>query len=121
MILSSCSSDDSTDSANIQINPPTWIQGKWILNSSSSVESGWRFTSNDFIIIQGNTEVSQRAQLEAFSESGQSVSATDTFTDNTYEVTLNNIGGQTSIFSFTRLSADVITYDSIQSSEYIRQ
>jgi len=120
--LSSCSSDDdSSDNSSIQINPPNWIQGKWLLEGSVVGESGWRFTNNDFIIIQANTEISQREQLQQFSNNGQDVSANDTSTDNTYSVTLNTIGGQSTTYSFTQISNTEISWDSVSSSIYTKQ
>lgn len=121
-ILSSCSSDndDSFDS-NIQIEPPNWIQGKWLLEGSVAGESGWKFTNNDFIIIQANTEVSQREQLQQFSNGGQDVSASDSHSDTEYTVTLNSIGGQTTIYSFSKISDSEITWENVSNSSYKKQ
>jgi hypothetical protein len=122
VILSSCSSDnDSSSNSNIQINPPDWIQGKWLLEGALVGESGWRFTNNDFILIQVNTEVSQRGQLEQFANSGQEVSANDTFSDNSYSVTLNSIGGQSTTYSFTKVSDTKISWNTVATSLYIKQ
>jgi hypothetical protein len=110
--LSSCSSDDgSTSNSQIQINPPNWIQGKWLADVRTGIENGWRFTNNDFIIILANAETSQREQLQQFSNNGQDVSANDTSTDNTYSVTLNYFAGQSATYSFTKISNTEITYD----------
>jgi hypothetical protein len=112
IVLSSCSSDDySTSNSQIQINPPNWIQGKWLVDLITPGENGWRFTNNDFIIIQSSTELSQREQLQQFSNNGQDVSANDTSTDNTYSVTLNYFAGQSATYSFTKISNTEITYD----------
>jgi len=120
--LSSCSSDDdSSSNSQIQINPPNWIQGKWLLEGSVVGESGWRFTNDDFIIIQANTEISQREQLQQFAENGQDVSASDTSTDDTYSVTLNSLGGQSTTYSFTQISDNEISWDSVSSSIYTKQ
>jgi hypothetical protein len=118
--LTSCSSDNDS-SSNILINPPNWIQGKWLLEGSVVGESGWRFTSNDFILIQVNTEVSQREQLEQFSNNGQEVSASNTSSDNSYSVTLNSVGGQTITYSFTKISDTEISWNTIANSIYIKQ
>ena len=120
--LSSCSSDDdSSSNSQIQINPPNWIQGKWLLEGSVLLENGWRFTNNDFIIIQVNTEISQREQLQLIADSGQDVSASDTSTDDTYSVTLNSVGGQSTTYSFTKISDNEISWDSVSSSIYTKQ
>jgi hypothetical protein len=120
--LSSCSSDnDSSSNSNILINPPDWIQGKWLLEGSIVGESGWRFTNNDFILIQANTEVSQRGQLEQFANNGQEVSANDTSSDNSYSVTLNSIGSQSTTYSFTKTSDTEISWNTVSNSIYIKQ
>lgn len=122
-LLMSCSSDDNgnSNSSAIQINPPSWIQGTWLLESSIIGESGWRFTSNDFIIIQTGVEISQRGQLETFLEAGQDVSASDKSTDITYKVTSNFLAGQTTIYSFTKISDTEISWDSSPNAVYIKQ
>lgn len=102
--LASCSSDDDNSSnSQISINPPQWIQGKWLQEDNSTVV-GYRFTSNDFITIVTNVETSQREQLEAFASSGQSVSANDSSTNSSYSLTINTIGGQSTIYNFTKIS-----------------
>jgi len=122
VILISCSSDsDNNSSSSIQINPPAWIQGTWLLEISPGVDAGWRFTSNDFIIIQAGFEISQRGQLETFLESGEDVSANDESTDNTYTVTSNFLAGQTTIYSFTRISDTEISWDRVPNSIYTKQ
>lgn len=120
--LSSCSSDDdSSSNSQIQINPPSWIQGTWLLEGSLIGDSGWRFTSNDFIIIQASNEISQREQLETFLESGQDVSANDESTETTYKITSNFPAGQTTIYSFTKISDTEISWDTVSNSVYTKQ
>jgi hypothetical protein len=120
--LSSCSSDDdSTSNSQIQINPPNWIQGKWLADVTTGGETGWRFTNNDFITIAANTEMSQREQLQLVSNNGADVSANDTSTDNTYSVTLNYPGGQSPTYSFTKISNTEIAWDIVPNAVYTKQ
>lgn len=122
IIFNSCSnSDNDKNTSEIQINPPSWIQGKWLLPDSTVGESGWRFTNNDFIIIQVNTELSQRNQLQQFSNNGQEVSASDTSSENSYSVVLNSIGGQSTTYSFSKISDNEITWDTVANSIYTKQ
>jgi hypothetical protein len=121
-ISSSCSSEDNnSNNSEIQINPPSWIQGTWLLQSSVAGESGWRFTKNDVINIQASVEISQRGQLEPFLKTDQIVSATDESTPNTYKVTSNFPFGQTTILSFTRVSDIEITWDAVSNSIYTKK
>lgn len=121
LILSSCSSDDESNSnSNIQINPPNWIQGTWLTGASTTM--GFRFTSNDVVVITlGGAEISQRGQLESVAETGQDVSANDEPTENTYKLTSNFPGGQTTIYSFTKISDTEITWDAVNNSVLIKQ
>ena len=121
LLVLNCSKNDSNSSSSIQINPPAWIQGTWLLEGSPGVDAGWRFTSNDFIIIQAGFEISQRGQLETILESGEDVSANDESTDNTYTVTSNFLAGQTTIYSFTRISDTEISWDRVPNSIYTKQ
>ena len=122
LFIFSCSkSEDTPNSSEIQINPPNWIQGKWLMDDLGQGENGWRFTSNDFIIIQANSELSQRELLQSLLDNAGDVSASDNSTDDTYSVTLNSIGGQSVIYSFTQVSIDEITWDTVANSIYRKQ
>ena len=121
VIISCSSSDDDSSLSIIQINPPAWIQGKWLMDDTSLGEMGWRFTSNDFIIIQANSELSQRGMLEDLLDNGGDVSASDNSTDETYSVTLNSIGGQSITYSFTQISSSEITWETVTNSIYRKQ
>ena len=104
-VLYSCSSDDEgVANSQIQINPPSWIQGTWFLEGSE-IESGYKFTSNDFIIINLNIESSQRQQLKLFSgvDSDVEVSALDSSSENSYSITLN-FPGTSFNYTFDRIS-----------------
>lgn len=120
IILSSCSSDDdSSDNSSIQINPPNWIQGTWLIENSTTI--GFHFTSNDVIVIQSGVEISQRGQLELFSESGEGVSASEESTQNTYKLTSNFPAGQTTFYAFTKVSDTEITWDAVNNSIFTKQ
>ena len=123
ILLSSCSSDDNdgSNSSEIQINPPTWIQGKWLVEDSGMGDIGWRFTSNDFIIITAGSETSTRGQLETLLDSGQDVSTNNESSDTTYSITSNYPFGQTTIYSFTKVSDTEISWDTVSSSIYVKQ
>lgn len=121
-VLFSCSSDDeSGTNSQIQINPPTWIQGTWMVEESS-VESGYKFTSNDFILILLNVQSSQREQLEFSLDSGLDASASDNSTENFYSITLNFPPGQSISYTFDRISnTEIQTTTSGVTASYIKQ
>ena len=122
MIFANCSSDTvNPTNSQIQINPPNWIQGTWLLEESGLGEIGWRFASNDFIIIQAGNEISQRGQLEVFLESGQDVYASDESTETTYKITSKFLAGQTTVYSFTKVSDTEISWSTVPNSIYLKQ
>ncbi|TYB72598.1 hypothetical protein ES676_10505 [Bizionia saleffrena] len=122
-LLFNCSSDDdnASNNSNIQINPPNWIQGKWLLEDSSLGEMGWEFTSNDLIIINMSNEISHRGQLQFYIDAEQEVSTQEEITSNTYKLTSNYTAGQTTVYSFTKISETEISWDIIENSTYEKQ
>ncbi|KEY18716.1 hypothetical protein [Kaistella antarctica] len=121
LILTDCSREnESSNSAEIKINPPNWIQGTWLLENPNT-NIGFRFTTNDVVIIQSGAELSQRGQLELFKNSGQSVSASNESSENIYKLISNFPGGQTTIYSFTKISNTKIKWDAVTNSVYTKQ
>lgn len=118
ILLMSCSKDD--DSSTSQINPPDWIIGTWLIDDPY-MTLGWRFTSNDLIIIQNGIELSQKGQLESIINSGEEASAINTTTNDTYSLKLNLPAGQSVIYSFTRISDSEISWDTVTNSIYVKQ
>lgn len=119
-ILNGCSSDDNSNNSPIQINPPSWIQGTWLIEGSSTT-FGWRFTSNDVINIQNGAEISERGQLEFVLEAGQSASTSEVKTDTQYILTANYSAGQTTVKSFTKISSTEISWDETPGVIYVKQ
>ena len=56
--------DDTKSTSTSSFAPPSWIQGAWVDNVSSSTKGGWKFASSDmYMIIQG--EVIEIGYVEA--------------------------------------------------------
>ncbi len=122
LIFVSCSSDDApATNAQIQINPPSWIQGTWRLDNSSSNGHAFRFTSNDVTVIQPAIQQSLRGQLQAYLDAGQTVSTTEESSESTYKLISNFPGGQSTVYSFTKVSANEIVWDVAPSLSYTKQ
>tara|TARA_X000001036_G_C20412332_1_gene697582 strand:- start:26 stop:475 length:450 start_codon:yes stop_codon:yes gene_type:complete len=49
--ISCSSSDDSKSESTSAFAPPSWIQGAWVDNVSSSNKSGYKFDSSDVYLI----------------------------------------------------------------------
>lgn len=103
VVIIACSSDsDNNANFNIQINPPSWIQGTWL--ESVDPDIGWKFTSNDIISIIGGVEMSQKEQLELGANNGQDVSVNEDSSDDYYSVQLNYPAGNTFNYYFEKIS-----------------
>ena len=118
----SCSTDDGdSQDSQIQINPPSWIQGTWLIENTVTNGYGFRFTTNDIVLLQPSIEISQRGQLEIFTGSGQDVSTSEEFSEDNYKLTSNIPAGQTTVFSFTRVSETEISWNAISNGVYTKQ
>ena len=92
LLIFACSSDDS-DSSNSNedsINPPAWIQGVWINNTSSVFD----FRTDDICLTAGAITSCNKAYMALSSESSAYEEISDTryyvvvsygFSENTYE------------------------------------
>jgi hypothetical protein len=120
LVFSCSSSDDSTQSSSA-IDPPEWILGTWLLEDSGLGDMGWRFTSNDFIMIQSGFEVSQKGQIEIIISGGGEASVENISTDDTYEIRTNFPGGQTTSYKFIRVSETELQWENVASITYIKQ
>ena len=55
-IFSCAKKSDTSSSTTTSFAPPTWIQGAWVDNVSSSTKNGWKFDSSDmYQVIWGTS------------------------------------------------------------------
>lgn len=102
--LFSCSnSDDSSDSGKNSINPPAWIQGKWVMGSGDA-QSGYEFKSNDWCSFLSGTSTCWK---DAIDKSNGQTKIDETITDNSYIMKLT-VGGITQTYTFLKMSATKI-------------
>lgn len=64
IFLFGCSSPSSNNTPNtpvlpVSFNPPSWIQGRWLVDNFS----GYKFTSNDYIVLSPPSEYSIGTQI----------------------------------------------------------
>ena len=98
-----CSSDDS-DSSNSNgnsINPPAWIQGVWINDTSSVFE----FRTDDMCLTAGTTTC-YKALMALSSES----SAYEEISDTRYYVVISFAGVSESTYEFEKVSESTINW-----------
>lgn len=63
----------------------------------------FKITSNDFIYVVSNMEMSYKDQLEGMVEAGAEVSVDEVITEDTYEVTFDMSQGVTTTYAFSKL------------------
>ncbi len=118
--LFSCSKEDDNNSSN-SINPPDWILGTWLIDDSA-FELGWKFTSNDVVIIQiGGIQISQKGNIDFYLENGQEASTTEEYTNETYSLKLILPAGQSVTYNFTKISNTEIQWDGAPNQTYYKQ
>ena len=82
LCITGCSSSGSSDST---FNPPSWIQGSWVVNSGLTGDSGYKFTSDNIYIIAASALIEYAMSLDP---TAREVSNTDN--DYSFELTLND-------------------------------
>lgn len=104
IILVSCRNDGETDnqSNNANINPPSWIKGKWKLNTNN-FDQYYTFTDNDIIIQSGGitTNLKLNADYGNYSQ-------TSSDTKFTYSLHLMNIKYT---YQFKKVNSTKMLYD----------
>lgn len=106
-VLLSCSSSDES-SNNSDFNTPAWIQGTWKYSDSGV---GFKFSPNNIIILTSPSEQSLQGLIDLGRKGGQTVSVDETTSDNSYSVKLNFYGGQSTTYTFKKLSDSAIEYE----------
>jgi|OM-RGC.v1.027308861 hypothetical protein len=81
LCVTGCSSSGSSDST---FNPPSWIQGSWVVNSGFG-DAGYKFTSDNIYLIVASELIEVAMSLDP---TAREVSNTDN--DYSFELTLND-------------------------------
>ena len=87
LCVTGCSSSGSSDST---FNPPSWIQGSWVVNSELGdtgvyIDTGFKFTSDNIYLIATSELIEYAMSLDP---TAREVSNTDN--DYSFELTLND-------------------------------
>jgi hypothetical protein len=100
LVLSCSKSDDDNSSTeqNVQLHPPSWIHGTWLLRNldGSMSQSGFRFTSDDVCVMSFGMSACNKAQLEQFPDNSE---VKERITDDEYQVKIT-VGGNTTEYEF---------------------
>ncbi|MCK0114966.1 hypothetical protein [Gelidibacter sp. F63206] len=105
----SCSSnDDNSSNDNNLINPPNWIQGTWLLETSP-ITSGFRFTSNDFCLISSTSEICNKETLKLYQGSQVITNVKEKISSGNYELSIT-IGSSIQTYRFEKVSSTEIRW-----------
>lgn len=116
-LLSCSSSDESTN--NSDFNPPTWIQGTWKYGDSGV---GFKFSSNNIYVLTPPSEQSLQGLVDLARNGGQATSVEETTLNTSYSAKMNFYGGQSTTYTFKKLSDTKIEYELYGSTMiYIKQ
>ena len=100
LTITSCKKDETEEQQENQkqLNPPTWIQGTWIDLSSTSIRTGYTFTTDDMLTIIGNNSVSVKASLTDTDEVAENI------TTSAYSFTItHNATNSTETWEFAKV------------------
>lgn len=105
ILLFNCSSSDdsSSNSGKNSINPPTWIQGRWVMGTGNA-QSGYEFKSNDWCSFLSNTSTCWK---NAIAQSNGKTTVDETITDGSYIMKLTT-AGLTQTYTFIKMSSTKI-------------
>lgn len=107
----SCSSDDdSSNTSTNAINPPDWIQGTWLQqNGNSTTQNGFKFTSDDFITISSNIQISWKDNVNNSNNVGANTDVNENVNENEYKIDIT-ITSQTVSYYFEKRNDNVIEW-----------
>ncbi len=101
VFLFGCSSSDGDSGSNTSFNPPSWIQGRWLVESGGF---GYRFTNNDVMSVILTTEFSFGEQIKSVNNVGANTSINEeikTSTEYKFSYTLQSA---TQYYHFIKVS-----------------
>ena len=104
VLVCSCSkSDDSSITNSKSINPPTWIQGRWLLGDGS-VNSGFKFTNNDFCLETFGIYACNKEAINLYKGTQIFTDVKEDITNSTYSIEIT-IGSMISSYKFEKVSS----------------
>lgn len=122
-LMLSCSGSDDNNNVNpivASLNPPAWLQGTWLLEGSS-VQSGFRFTSEDVCINSLGMYACNKESLEMYQDTEVHTDVNEEISDTEYSVEIT-IGSNTTAFEFKKVSVTQIKWvNSPAQANYTKQ
>ncbi|MDP3946522.1 MAG: hypothetical protein Q8Q51_11570 [Lutibacter sp.] len=126
IFILSCSKDDDTSNSKISINPPSWIQGTWVMevNPYTGAEMdtyiAYKFTSNNMYILMDGLETNFVEMVKA-DPSFTLSDIYDVSTSTTYTIHVKGSGIDMVFYEFIKVSSNEIKEGNSDNSIYIKQ
>ena len=110
LILNCSTNSDNQSVSNVQITPPSWIQGTWLQTLSTDpliTQPVYRFSENDFCVISSSIETCHAQNLQQASQSGGNVNVEQIITATEYELKITVVS-QTTKYNFIKINDTTI-------------
>lgn len=115
ILLSSCSNNEDIggSSNSTSINPPTWIQGYWLMEVSAGEVTdlqGYKATKDDFYSTQIGTGNSMKTLISNTLKSGAAAVVEESVSDTEYKLNIKLNGMSFPQYYFKKISSTKIQY-----------
>ncbi len=128
----SCSHTDNSNSNTnsntsncAKINPPAWIQGTWLIQSTTNYQYSYKITTNDVIDLNpsGTNSNSRKGQIDFYCSANVPYTITENSTTTSYFLEIN--WGGIATYNFAKISDTMIELvndnDPLHASYYVKQ
>mgnify|MGYP000206327763 CR=1 FL=1 len=111
--LVSCSQETLEKENSLAINPPSWIQGTWVIsNEELDVENKLRFMNDAFFKIdESDSETNVMTAFILLQLLDYTISVEEFKSDSNYAIKLSVVGDSDTWYRFTRISNNEISWD----------
>ncbi|MGJ8745798.1 hypothetical protein [Polaribacter sp.] len=108
LLFLNCSSSDDNLRNSSSINPPSWIQGTWLIEGVTT-NSGFRFSNNDFCLVILTGQSCFKEQLNQLNNSGATTKVNEMTANNSYSIDIT-LSSQIVTYEFKQISATQIEW-----------
>jgi hypothetical protein len=111
LLFNSCSPEEQEKINALGINPPSWMQGTWIVKDEALGEFGLKFTETSFIKIEEDgTEINVMSSYVFLQVLGSDVNVEEYITTNNYAIKVSTAFSDY-WYRFTNISIEEISWD----------
>lgn len=115
LIFQSCSSDDNSSKSDFNI--PYWLQGIWKQDGGVT----FNFTTNDICSTYVGVAQCQEELINFARKGNIAVNVVEIITDNSYSAEIKYSKGQSTTYTFRKISTNKIEYVNVAGSVLIKQ